>query len=181
MNIETKNKKKKFISNTYMREAIDYEIVTIKEDDLFITIKKYNKMTDDFILNNLKGAPVTYISKGYYVVELTPLKENYNIRFYVDTKKNIVDYYIDMTLENGVEYKMPYYIDLYLDITHYPETDKAEFFDEDELKDALDEGLISKEDYDLAYKVGNKLLTEIKNKTNKYLNMDIIKYINKYF
>ena len=181
MNIETKNKKKKFIANTYMREAIDYEIITIKEDDLFITIKKYNSMTDDFILNNQEGEPIKYISKGYYVVELTPLKENYNIRFYVDTNKNIVDYYIDITLENGVEYKMPYYIDLYLDITHYPGTDTVEFYDEDELQAALDEGLIDQKDYDMAYKVGNKLLKEIKNKTNKYLNIDVIKYINKYY
>jgi len=181
MKAETKLKKKKFISNTYMREAIDYEIVTIKEDDLFITIKKYNKMSDNFTLPKKNGELMTYIKEGYYVVELTPLKENYNIRFYVDNNKNIIDYYIDMTLENGVEFKMPYYIDLYLDITHYPGEDKVEYADEDELKEALDNKIISKEDYNLAYQVGDKLLEEIKNKTNKYLNMDIIKYINKYY
>jgi predicted RNA-binding protein associated with RNAse of E/G family len=164
-----------------MREAIDYEIITIKEEDLFITIKKYNKMSDDFTLPNKKGDLIKYITEGYYVVELTPLKENYNIRFYVDTNKNIIDYYIDMTLENGEEYKMPYYIDLYLDITHYPGEDKLEFADEDELEEALNNNLISKDDYDLAYRVGNKLLEEIKNKKNKYMNIDIIKYINKFY
>ncbi len=181
MNIETKNKKKKFISNTYMREAIDYEIITIKEDDLFITIKKYNSMTDDFTLNNMQGEPIKYISEGYYVIELTPLKEKYNIRYYLDTNKKIIDYYIDISLENGIEFKMPYYIDLYLDITHYPGEDKVVYADEDELKSALDDNLISQEDYDMAYKVGNKLLKEIKNKTNKYLNIDILKYLNKYY
>jgi predicted RNA-binding protein associated with RNAse of E/G family len=76
---------------------------------------------------------------------------------------------------------MPYYIDLYLDITHYPGEDKLEFADEDELKEALNNNLISKDDYDLAYRVGNKLLEEIKNQKNKYMNIDIIKYINKFY
>ena len=174
-------KKKKFTSNTYMREAIDYDIVTVKEDNLFVTIKKYKKMTDKFILSDESGNQVVYIDEGYYVVELTPLGENYNIRFYFNQNKKYIDYYIDITLENGVEYKMPYYVDLYLDIIHYPKDDSVKFWDEDELEEALSKKIISKKDYDMAYKVGNKLLEEIRNKTNKYFNMDVLKYINKYF
>lgn len=73
-------KRTKFITNTYMREAIDYDIVTIKEGNLFITIKKYKSMTENFSLPNDKGELIDYIANGYYVVELTPLGENYNIR-----------------------------------------------------------------------------------------------------
>ena len=40
---------------------------------------------------------------------------------------------------------------------------------------------ISKKDYNLAYKVGNKLKNEIENGTNKYMNIDVLPYINKYF
>ena len=173
--------RRKFTSNTYMREAIDYDIVIVKEQDLFITIKKYKKMSDTFSLVDLKGNEKVYIDNNYYVVELTPLNENYNIRYYYDDKKKFIDYYIDITLENGVLYKMPYYIDLYLDIIHYPEDNIDNFCDEDELEDALLNKIISKKDYDMAYKVGNKLLKEIDNKSNKYLNIDVKKYIDKYF
>lgn len=168
--------KKKYTTNTYMREAIDFNISIIKEDDLFVTVKKYNKVSDDFIIK-LDDMYVKYISNGYYLVELTPLNENYNIRFYIDNKKRIIDYYIDITLKNGCDYNIPFYIDLYLDIIHYPSDNRVEFCDEDELKDALEKKIISKSDYQKAYKVGNRLLKEIKDGTNKYMNIDILKYL----
>jgi predicted RNA-binding protein associated with RNAse of E/G family len=173
-------KRTKFIANTYMKEAIDYDIVTIKEDNLFITIKKYKKMSDKFTLLNEDGKEVTYIDEGYYVVELTPIGEKYNIRYYFDNNKKFIDYYIDIILENGIKYMMPYYVDLYLDIIHYPKKGEVTFCDEDELEESLNNKIISKKDYDMAYKVGNKLIEEIKNKTNKYMNIDVLKYINKW-
>ena len=172
MKKSTIEKKTKFTTNTYMRESLKYEIKIISEEDYFVTIKKYLSMSDKFIINN-----TTLLDNNYYLIEITPLKEKYNIRFYIDDKLNIVDYYIDITYENGIKYKIPYYVDLYLDIVHYPERNENGFCDEDELKEALDQKLISKKDYDMAYKVGNKLLKEIKNNTNKYLNIDILKYI----
>ncbi len=169
-------KRTKLTTNTYMKEAIKYEIVIISEDDYFITIKKYLEMTDKFEISG-----TTLIDKDYYVVEITPLKEKYNIRFYVDNKLNVIDYYIDITYENGIKYKLPYYVDLYLDILHYPKEKEFKFFDEDELKEALNNKLISKKDYNMAFKVGNKLLKELQKNENKYFNIDVIKYINKYF
>lgn len=181
MRKKTIEKRTKFISNTYMREAIDYDIVTIKEDNLFITIKKYKKMSDKFSITYEDGTKVDYINDGYYVIELTPLEEKYNIRYYLDPNKNIIDYYIDITYKNGVENKMPYYVDLYLDIIHYPNKGTVEFIDEDELKTALENKLISKKDYNMAYSIGNKLMKEIKTKSNKYLNIDVMPYLNKFF
>ena len=171
----------KFTTNTYMREALEYDIVLIKENDLFITIKKYKEMSNKFSLTNSDGIVKDYIDKNYYVVELTPLNEFYNIRYYYNQKKEFIDYYIDISLENGIKYKIPYYIDLYLDILHDPKENKVFFFDEDELKDALDKKIISKKDYSFAYKVGNSLLKEIQNNKNKYMKIDALKYINKYF
>ena len=172
------DKKKKFTTNTYMKEAIDYQINIYKEEDYFVTIKKYNKVSSDFcIVDN--GKNITYISNGYYVVEITPIKENYNIRYYLNKNKKIIDYYIDITLENGVEYKIPYYVDLYLDIVHSSVSDTISYDDEDELKEALNNKIITKNEYLLAYRVGEKLIKEIKNKSNKYMNIDIKKYLKK--
>lgn len=174
-------KRTKFTSSTYMREAVNYEVISIKEEDLFITIKKYNEMNGKFSLVNEDGKERDYIKEGYYVIELTPLKEHYNIRYYFDDKKKLIDYYIDISLKNGVEYKMPYYVDLYLDILHYPNENEFKFCDENELKEALKNKIISKKDYALAYKTGNRLLKEIKEGNNKYLKMDVVKYINRYY
>jgi len=77
-------KKKKFVSNTYMREAVDYDVITIKEGNVFITIKKYKKMNGTFSLKDENDIQIDYINDGYFVVEITPLEENYNIRYYYD-------------------------------------------------------------------------------------------------
>ena len=173
-------KRKKYTTNTYMREALDYDIVIAKEDNLFITIKRYKKMSKvvSFMVNEHER---NYIDAGYYIVEFTPLDENYNIRFYFDSNKKYIDYYIDITYKNGVDHMIPYYIDLYLDILHYEKDDVVKFVDEEELLDAYNNKLISKKDYDLAYKVGKKLMKEILNHKNKFLEMDVVPYIDKYF
>ena len=132
-------------------------------------------------MKNKENKEIDYIDTGYYVVELTPINENYNIRYYFNKDKKQIDYYIDISLKNGIEYKIPYYTDLYLDIIHYPKDDKANFCDEDELETALKSKIISKKDYKLAYEIGNKLLKEISTKTNKYLNIDPLIYIEKYY
>lgn len=180
MNKKNYLKRRKFTTNTYMKEAINYDIVIIKEDDLFITIKKYKEVSSPFIIN-FDNSDIKYIDNGTYLIELTPMNENYNIRFYFDENKKYIDYYVDITLENGCEYKLPYYVDLYLDIIHYPSDDRVAFCDEDELEDALKNKIISKKDYNLAYKVGNKLIEEIRNKKNKYFNIDVKEYLDKYF
>ena len=48
--------------------------------------------------------------------------------------------------------------------------------DQDELQDALDNNIISKEDYDLAYKVANELISKIDGKVN-----EIARFTRKYF
>lgn len=150
--------KQKFTTNTYMKEAIDYDIIIVKEEDVFVTIKHYKKMTKPVVFDNK-----TYIGEGYYLVEITPLNENYNIRFYFDSKKEYINCYIDITRENGVEYKTPYYIDLYLDILYNLENHTYYLVDEEELEEAYQAKKISKKDYQFAYKIGNKLLKELEN------------------
>ena len=166
----------KFTTNTYMKEALKYEIVIIKEDDYFVTIKKYLELTKPVIISD-----ILLIDKNYYLVEITPLKEKYNMRFYLDDKLKIISYYIDITHSNGVRNKIPYYVDLYLDIVHHPANDELCFVDQEELQEALDKKIISKSDFEMAYITGNKLLDEIRDDKNKYINIDIVKYVKTYF
>lgn len=168
-----KEKRVKYTTETYMKETLDYKVLVIKSDeDYYVTIKKYDR-----VISPISFDGVTYIDNGYYLVEITPINENYNIRFYVTKDFNIVNYYIDISLENGLKHKVPYYTDLYLDIVYNLKENKPEFMDEEELMDAFKQGSISKKDYNFAYKVGNKLMDEIKHCRNKYANLDIIEIV----
>ena len=47
----------------------------------------------------------------------------------------------------------------------------------DELDEALENGDLSKEEYDNVLNTSKKLLDEIKDKTNELLNIDYLKYL----
>lgn len=54
------------------------------------------------------------------------------------------------------------------------------FLDEDELLIAYQNKDITDEDYKLVYRIKEQLLDEIKNKTNKYMNLDYTKYLDNF-
>lgn len=60
---------------------------------------------------------------------------------------------------------------------HSLKDDSVYFIDEDELLEAYKNKFISKRDYDFAYMVGRRLLKEIRENKNKFLNMDIVKIL----
>ena len=168
--------KKKIISKTYLRDVDKYQIkLFLDEDDYFVAVKKLIHVTNKFIINNGKTIAM---DNGYYIVEVIPKNENYAMRVFLDDKKEIVEYYFDIIKESGLaeEYNIPYFIDLYLDITVLY-NDKINVIDEDELLDAYSTNIITKEEYDKVLQVKDKLLEEIKNKTNKYMNLNINKYL----
>jgi len=169
--------KKKIISNTYLRDVTKYQIkMYLDEDDYYIAVKKIIDVTEKFIIKE----NVTVIDNGYYIFEVIPKNENYAMRLFLDDKKNPLEYYFDITKNNGLYEKtnIPCYDDLYLDITYM--NGKIHILDEDELIDAFNKKDITREDLDLVYKVEKKLLKEIKNGTNKLMLIDYNKYLNNF-
>lgn len=161
--------RKKLLSKTYLRDVSKYEIkFDLSNDDYFLAVKHIIKTDPPFIIDGR-----TIIGNGTYVMELVPKNENYSMRVYFDENKNITEYYFDIIRGSGIdeESKIPYYDDLYLDVTL---TDgEIKVLDEDELEEAYKNHEITKEEYDMAIEVGNKLISEIKTNTNKYINMDL--------
>lgn len=161
--------RKRLISNKYLRDVKKYIIkIDFSNDDYWYSVKKIID-SEPFILSN----GLTLIDNGYYILELLPKKENYSMRVYFNDKKEILEYYFDISLENGIdeETRIPYYDDGFIDITL---TDNnIEVIDEDELEDALNNGIITKDNYDKIRRVADQLYKEIKDGTNKYINMDI--------
>ena len=78
--------------------------------------------------------------------------------------------------ELGVEDGIPYEDDLYLDVVIVPDG-RIHVLDEDELKSAYDRKEVSKEEYEMAYRVANKIIEKGKNK--KYLD-ELTKFTTKY-
>ena len=175
--------RKKLVSKTYMREVSDYEMVIINNEDMdyYLCIKKINKINPPFVLHEF-NQDIVHIDNGYYIVEYTSKNKLYNARVYIDNNKNIIDYYFDISSENGLEDKIPYYDDLYLDILYYPnQNDLIEYDDMNELEEALKNKKITQEQFDNAISTAEQLVTEIKNKKNDFINLDVVSIVERYF
>ena len=171
--------KRKIISSTYLRDVDKYQIkIFLDEDDYYVSIKKLIKVKEKFIIKN----NICVMDDNYYVVEYVPKYENYAMRIFLDDKKNPLEYYFDICKNNGLleDIKIPYYDDLYLDVTYLCSNKKIDVLDEDELLDGFKNGYITKEELDMIYNVKDKLIMEIKNKINKYMNIDFKKYLDNF-
>lgn len=167
--------KKKILSNTYLNEALKYQIkFYLDEEDKYIIVKKLIKLSKPFIIKN----NVIAMNDGYYVIEFIPKNKNYALRLFLNDKKEVIEYYFDIIKESGIdkELKIPYFVDLYLDIT-IQKNSEINILDEEELNNALKNKDITKEDYKLVIKVKEQLLKEIKEKQNDLINLDYMKYL----
>lgn len=166
--------REKLISKTYLRDVNKYKLeIYYDKEDYYLSIKKILNIEKPFILEN----GLCLIDNNYYIVEVLPKNENYAMRVYFNEKKERLEYYFDISLKNGLdeETRIPYYDDLYTDITVVQEN--IEVLDEEELQEALNMGKISKAEYNIANETRDKLLQSIKNKNNKYMNLDLERYL----
>lgn len=166
--------REKLISKTYLRDVNRYKLeIYYDKEDYYLSIKKILNIEKPFILEN----GLCLIDNNYYIVEVLPKNENYAMRVYFNEKKERLEYYFDISLQNGLdeETRIPYYDDLYTDITVVQKN--IEVLDEEELEKALNMGKISKAEYNIANETRDKLIQSIKNKNNKYMNLDLERYL----
>lgn len=165
--------RKKLITTTYLRDVKKYNIkMYFDNEDYFLSVKRILD-TVPFVLSN----GLCIIDNGYYVLEIIPKNENYSLRVFFNEKKERLQYYFDISLENGLDEstKVPYYTDLFTDIIIT--NGKVEVVDEDELYDAFVGGIITAKDFKLANETRDKLLNEINDGINKYMNMNFEKFL----
>jgi predicted RNA-binding protein associated with RNAse of E/G family len=110
--------------------------------------------------------PVKIIDKGYYWLQIGPEDQNYWITIMYNELEEIVQYYIDITdtntiLDNGESW----FYDLMLDIVVLPDGRRF-LLDEDELEQALNDNVITRELYDKAYLTANKIMDELDGKVD---------------
>ena len=168
-----------------IREATDTNITIKKLENLncYFTVKEINAIDENSEIIR-KHPSCRKIDKNFKMLEYTPIDKNYNVRAYVNDKNEIFEYYIDITDGMEVREGIPYYNDLYLDVIYNNDKNiesvekNLYLIDEDELEDALNQNIITRKQYDDAYKMANRLISEIQNGTNVFINRGLTDYLS---
>lgn len=107
-----------------------------------------------------KNAEICIADNGYSELTFLPDNENWQLTAIYDDNNAIIEWYFDVTRKNTVdENGNPYCDDLYLDAALMPDG-RILIFDEDELKNALNNGTVNQKDFDMAHEVLKKLIDE---------------------
>lgn len=144
----------------------------------YISVMHLEKVRERLIVNT-GGKGYCVVDDGYTWLQYLPLDKNWSLTTMYNENKEIVQWYFDITKKNGIDDNgEPFYDDLYLDVVVLP-TSEVFLIDEDDLEEALNKNIITKEDFELAYKEARnimdkkdlsvKTLTEFSNKIFKYL------------
>jgi uncharacterized protein len=114
------------------------------------------------LLTRYGDKEVCIVDNGYMWLQHFPFGKHHSVTTMFDANGEIVQWYIDICLENGVEDDVPWMDDLYLDIVVLP---SGEIFllDEDDLEQAYKSGTISKEKYDLAHNEMKEIMSQLDN------------------
>ena len=142
--------KRKYITNTYLRDIEKYQIkLFLDEEDYYISVKKLISVRKKFIIED----DICVMDNGFYIFEVVPKNKNYAMRLFLDKDKKELEYYFDICKNNGLDEKthVPFYDDLYLDITYMD--GRIKILDEDELINAHNSGDVSDEEFEQRRKV----------------------------
>ncbi|WP_026673002.1 DUF402 domain-containing protein [Alkalihalobacterium bogoriense] len=120
-----------------------------KEFKGYITLLNTIKVTEPLSVR-YGEKNVCIVNDGYMWLQQFPLEEKHSVTTMFNAKGDIVQWYIDICLRNGIENDVPWMDDLFLDIVLLPTGEVIEK-DADEIENALSDGIIDKTLYDLAW------------------------------
>lgn len=163
--------RKRLLTKKYLRDVKEYTIKIIKDKDAYICVKEIINTENPFSIST----GLCLVNNSYHIVEILPMNEKFCVRTFLNEKNEILQKYIDISLENGIdeETNIPYYDDIFLDIIITD--DEVYIDDKDELEKAYKNNEITEEIYNEANTICNQLLTELN--TNKYIVKDVREYL----
>ncbi len=168
--------RQKFIDKIYMREVLDKEWYLEKDEKLngYIALK-YVKEISKPLTAFCNGKKYVGLDKGYSILEYVPLNRKYNCRVFFDTQNRPLCFYFDINNGSGIENDVPWYDDLYLDVTmECPTITEMGYYirldDEAEFKMAKKEGKIDESTYNAGYEIATKLMQELREQKNDIVN-----------
>ena len=152
--------KRKYANRPNWKRIIDQEYVyTFINNEQFqgyVTLLKLNKVSSPLVAQ-YNEETVCIVDNGFSWLQHFPSNEHYSVTTMFNAEGEIVQWYIDICHENGIENDVPWMDDLFLDVIVLP-NGKVILKDIDELETALFVGVIDKTLYNLAYQERDKLL-----------------------
>ena len=104
------------------------------------------------------GSIVCIADNGYSELNYLPDNENWQLYAIYNNHGDIIEWYFDISRKNSVdENGNPYCDDMYLDLALMPDG-RILIFDEDELRSAYENGGITTDEYNMAYRVKDELM-----------------------
>lgn len=127
----------------------------------YVCYIKIKGVKQPLIVNN-GISDVCIKDENYEWFEVYPDDSKYAITIMFDSNGNLIEWYFDIAKNVGIENGVPFEDDLYLDMIILPSGEKL-VLDENELLAAFNNGEITQDDVNIAYKTLNEL-------ENKYVN-----------
>ncbi|QWC21120.1 DUF402 domain-containing protein [Bacillus haikouensis] len=141
---------KRILKRKYAQTRLDTE-----EFSGYITLLQTVKVAEPLTVPYGKGH-LSIVDDGYMWLQQFPQDKHHAVTTVFDARGEVVQWYIDVTLRNGVEHGIPWMDDLFLDLVLLPSGDLI-VLDADELEDALSTGMIDQFQYELAWDEANRL------------------------
>ncbi|MFI8685760.1 DUF402 domain-containing protein [Rossellomorea sp. NPDC077527] len=132
-----------------------------KEFHGYITLLNTMKVNEPLIAR-YGDKEICIVDNGYMWLQQFPVGKHHSVTTMFDANGEVVQWYIDICLENGVEDDVPWMDDLYLDVVVLP-SGEVYLLDEDELEQAYTKGMISDNLYDLAMNESREIMKQIQN------------------
>lgn len=151
--------------NRLIKKSYSQKYIDTSEFKGFITLLHAIEVTEPIFVH-YGEKKICIVDNGYMWLQQFPIEEKYSVTTMYDSNGNLIQWYIDICYQNGIENNVPWMDDLFLDIVVLPSN---EYFilDEDELVSAFLINLISESQYKLAVSQGIKVLNLIiKNRFN---------------
>ena len=140
-----------------------------KEFQGYITLLKTVKVKEPLI-TRYGDKEICIVDNGYMWLQQFPSGKHHSVTTMFDANGDIVQWYIDICLEIGIEDGIPWMDDLFLDIVVLPSGDSY-LLDEDELEQAYKSGTLSKEKYELARNEGKEMMRQLGNDEFRLLTL----------
>lgn len=122
------------------------------------------------------GCELRIVDSNYTWLEFIPEDKNYSLTTMYDANSEIVQWYFDISKNNGVnDDGISYFDDLYLDVVVRKDLEIF-LLDQDELDEAFANKAISAEDYELSNRAAKCLMKEL-GEHKKELNAFCNKYL----
>lgn len=155
--------KKKHADYSKIKNILDKEFKKLdtKTDPEFgavclLNVKKVEKM---WRVPRENEEDEVIMDMGYRWLTLYPREGNFAIIAVFNAKSELVEFYFDIAKKVKYKTRIPYIIDLYLDVVLTKKNDVI-FLDEDELEEAFKLLDIKQKDYELAKKTADKIVNK---------------------